>query len=203
MSARLFLQSEPGARSDFMTLPARYRNTFIGFFGQNRSPLTFALLQQCLQQADATPHSAPEWVTIYQRLQKALLGYNARLSAVHIETEHHRVELAARGAAIEHLRDSTLQDQERTQAFEQGLPLPRKGTSASRRRARSWRRGRKDLKLRLSSPTVTKKRLPRSMQNWNQTRLRSRRELRHLARSWKSVSVRVSWPSCWLPTWDG
>lgn len=106
---------------DFMTLPARYRNTFIGFFGQNRSPLTFALLQQCLQQADATPHSAPEWVTIYQRLQKALLGYNARLSAVHIETEHHRVELAARGAAIEHLRDSTLQDQERTQAFEQGV----------------------------------------------------------------------------------
>ncbi|WDJ85765.1 methyltransferase domain-containing protein [Xanthomonas campestris] len=106
---------------DFMTLPARYRNAFIGFFGQNRSPLTFALLQQCLQQADATPHSAPEWVTIYQRLQKALLGYNARLSAVHIETEHHRVELAARGAAIEHLRDSTLQDQERTQAFEQGV----------------------------------------------------------------------------------
>ncbi|MEA0969523.1 methyltransferase domain-containing protein [Xanthomonas campestris pv. campestris] len=106
---------------DFMTLPARYRNTFIGFFGQNRSPLTFALLQQCLQQADATPHSAPEWVTIYQRLQKALLGYNARLSAVHIETEHHRVELAARGAAIEHLRDSTLQHQERTQAFEQGV----------------------------------------------------------------------------------
>lgn len=106
---------------DFMTLPARYRNAFIGFFGQNRSPLTFALLQQCLQQADATPHSAPEWVTIYQRLQKALLGYNARLSAVHIETEHHRVELAARGAAIEHLRDSTLQDQERTHAFEQGV----------------------------------------------------------------------------------
>ena len=106
---------------DFMTLPARYRNAFIGFFGQNRSPLTFALLQQCLQQADATHHSAPEWVTIYQRLQKALLGYNARLSAVHIETEHHRVELAARGAAIEHLRDSTLQDQERTQAFEQGV----------------------------------------------------------------------------------
>ncbi|WDJ05596.1 methyltransferase domain-containing protein [Xanthomonas campestris] len=106
---------------DFMTLPARYRNAFIGFFGQNRSPLTFALLQQCLQQADATPHSAPEWVTIYLRLQKALLGYNARLSAVHIETEHHRVELAARGAAIEHLRDSTLQDQERTQAFEQGV----------------------------------------------------------------------------------
>ncbi|MEA9479189.1 methyltransferase domain-containing protein [Xanthomonas campestris] len=106
---------------DFMTLPARYRNAFIGFFGQNRSPLTFALLQKCLQQADATPHSAPEWVTIYQRLQKALLGYNARLSAVHIETEHHRVELAARGAAIEHLRDSTLQDQERTHAFEQGV----------------------------------------------------------------------------------
>ncbi|WP_040941828.1 methyltransferase domain-containing protein [Xanthomonas campestris] len=106
---------------DFMTLPARYRNAFIGFFGQNRSPLTFALLQQCLQQADATPHSAPEWVTIYQRLQKALLGYNARLSAVHIETEHHRVELVARGAAIEHLRDSTLQDQERTHAFEQGV----------------------------------------------------------------------------------
>lgn len=40
---------------------------------------------------------------------------------MHIETEHHRVELAARGAAIEHLRDSTLQDQERTQAFEQGV----------------------------------------------------------------------------------
>lgn len=158
---------------DFMTLPARYRNAFIGFFGQNRSPLTFALLQQCLQQADATPHSAPEWVTIYQRLQKALLGYNARLSAVHIETEHHRVELAARGAAIEHLRDSTLQDQERTHAFEQGVAAAEERYKRPRRRARSWRRGRKDLKLRLSSPTVTKKRLPRSLPNWNQTRLRS------------------------------
>ncbi|MGN5644512.1 methyltransferase domain-containing protein [Xanthomonas hortorum] len=106
---------------DFMTLPARYCNAFVALFGQNRSELTFAMLQQCLQQADAAPAPLPEWASIYQRLHNALLVYNARLSAVHVETEHHRVELAARGAAIEHLRNHASKDQGRVQLLEQEI----------------------------------------------------------------------------------
>ncbi|EGD09723.1 Methyltransferase/kinase domain [Xanthomonas vesicatoria ATCC 35937] len=106
---------------DFTTLPARYCNAFVALFGQNRSQLTFALLQQCLQQADAAPAPLPEWASIYRRLHDALLVYNARLSAVHIETEHHRVELAARGAAIEHFRESASKEQGRIQLLEQQI----------------------------------------------------------------------------------
>ncbi|OAX85703.1 kinase [Xanthomonas nasturtii] len=106
---------------DFTTLPARYCNAFVALFGQNRSQLTFALLQQCLQQADAAPAPLPEWASIYRRLHDALLVYNARLSAVHIETEHHRVELAARGAAIEQFRESASKEQGRFQLLEQQI----------------------------------------------------------------------------------
>ncbi|MCL1499638.1 methyltransferase domain-containing protein [Xanthomonas nasturtii] len=106
---------------DFTTLPARYCNAFVALFGQNRSQLTFALLQQCLQQADAAPAPLPEWASIYRRLHDALLVYNARLSAVHIETEHHRVELASRGAAIEQFRESALKEQGRIQLLEQQI----------------------------------------------------------------------------------
>ncbi|CAD0306902.1 methyltransferase domain-containing protein [Xanthomonas hortorum] len=106
---------------DFTTLPARYCNAFVALFEQNRSQLTFAMLQQCLQQTDAAPAPLPEWSSIYQRLHNALLIYNSRLSAVHVETEHHRVELAARGAAIEHLRDNASKDQGRIQLLEQQI----------------------------------------------------------------------------------
>ncbi|PPU77908.1 kinase [Xanthomonas cucurbitae] len=106
---------------DFTTLPARYCNAFVALFGQNHSQLTFALLQQCLEQADTAPAPLPEWASIYQRLHNALLVYNARLSAVHTETEHHRVELAARGAAIEHFRENASKEHGRIQLLEQQI----------------------------------------------------------------------------------
>ncbi|WP_315387411.1 methyltransferase domain-containing protein [uncultured Stenotrophomonas sp.] len=96
----------------FATLPPRYRNAFIALFSQEQARWTFADLSNYLARAEDIATPAPDWTAIYQHLQAALISYNTRLSALYAQTEHDRVELAARGAALERLREAATQAQE-------------------------------------------------------------------------------------------
>lgn len=111
---RRIVPSNPGREPalSFNTLPPRYRNAFIALFSQEQSRWTFADLSAYLARADDVAASTPEWTAIYQHLQAALSSYNTRLSALYAQTEHDRVELAARGATLERLRETAAQAQE-------------------------------------------------------------------------------------------
>lgn len=103
--------SSPGREPalDFMVLPARYRNAFIRVFSQHQSRWTFADLKDALAQSGSERGPAPKWTSIYQHLQGALISYNTRLGALYSQTEHDRVELAARASALERERQAAFQ----------------------------------------------------------------------------------------------
>lgn len=111
---RRIVPSNPGREPalSFATLPPRYRNAFIALFSQEQARWTFADLNSYLARAEDIASPAPDWTAIYQHLQAALVSYNTRLSALYAQTEHDRVELAARGAALERLREAATQAQE-------------------------------------------------------------------------------------------
>lgn len=121
--SRRVVSSSPGREPslDFLSLPPRYRNAFIEFFGQDVPRWTFESLQEALERSSSSAAPAPQWSQIYQHLQEALLSYNERLGGLYTQTEHDRVELAARAAAIERLREVALLDQTRIEAFEQSV----------------------------------------------------------------------------------
>ncbi len=111
---RRIVPATPGREPalDFMSLPPRYRNAFIRLFSQDQSRWTFAGLQDCLAHSGNETTPVPEWTVIYQHLQGALLSYNTRLRALYMQTEHDRVELTARAAALERVRETAQQAQE-------------------------------------------------------------------------------------------
>lgn len=111
--------SNPGREPalDFMSLPPRYRNAFIHLFSQEQSRWTFSDLQHCLAHSGNESSPIPEWTVIYQHLQGALLNYNTRLRMLYMQTEHDRVELAARAAALERVRETAQQAQENLAAL--------------------------------------------------------------------------------------
>lgn len=111
---RRLVPSNPGREPalSFNTLPIRYRNAFIRVFSQDQSRWTFADLQDFLVHAETASTLAPEWTSIYQHLQGTLLSYNTRLSALFAQTEHDRVELAARASSLERVGQTALKAQE-------------------------------------------------------------------------------------------
>lgn len=107
---RHIVPSKPGREPalDFMSLPFRYRNAFIRVFSLDQSRWTFAELQDALAKSDDVPGPEPIWASIYQHLQAALVSYNTRLSSLYAQTEHDRIELAARAASLERMREAAL-----------------------------------------------------------------------------------------------
>lgn len=111
--------SSPGREPalDFMSLPARYSNAFIRVFSQEESRWTFAELKDAFAQSGNERGLAPEWTSIYQRLQAALISYNTRLGALYAQTEHDRVELAARASVLERGQQAAFQAEEKLAAL--------------------------------------------------------------------------------------
>ncbi|MEA9550828.1 methyltransferase domain-containing protein [Xanthomonas campestris pv. campestris] len=112
---RRIVPASPGREPalDFLTLPPRYRNTFIQAFGGDQARWTFAELQECLARSEPVALHAPEWTSLYSHMQQALLSYNTRLGALYAQNEHDRVELAARASLIERLQVGAQQAQDK------------------------------------------------------------------------------------------
>jgi O-antigen chain-terminating methyltransferase len=102
---------------DLFALAPRYRNAFIHVFGLDKSRWTFAELQAALLSPLDVKDSKPGWASIYQNLQTALSSHNARLSALYAQTRHDRVELEARASALERVRQTALQAEEKLEAL--------------------------------------------------------------------------------------
>lgn len=105
---------------DFLSLPARYRNAFIRLFGQGQSQWTFAELQALLMHSQDLASPAPGWTSIYQHMQRALDSYNMRVGALYVQTQHDQVELMARAALLECLRETVQQGQEKLAELQLG-----------------------------------------------------------------------------------
>lgn len=98
---------------DLMSLPFRYRNAFIRLFGQAQTQWTFKELQDNLALPESISDEVPEWMSIYQYLQRSLRTYSGYVRALSAQSEHEHAALMASESSLARVLDDARQGQEK------------------------------------------------------------------------------------------
>ncbi|PPU97825.1 kinase [Xanthomonas populi] len=108
---------------DLMSLPFRYRNAFIRLFGRAQTHWTFKELQDNLALPESVSDEVPEWMSIYQYLQRSLRTYSGYVRALSTHSEHEHAALMASESSLARVLDDAQQGQEKLVALQTEIEM--------------------------------------------------------------------------------